>query len=85
MVQNVVPIAVTAAESVERLRNWASGRAWMLVRRASISGSPGGLAKHYGPKKKSLTNKCDNLILGAAVCKFTSLLTAKPGGLRTVV
>jgi SpoVK/Ycf46/Vps4 family AAA+-type ATPase len=24
--QNVVPIAVTAAESVERLRNWASGR-----------------------------------------------------------
>jgi len=25
-VQNVVPVAVTAAESVERLRNWASGR-----------------------------------------------------------
>ena len=24
--QNVVPIAVTAAESVERLRTWASGR-----------------------------------------------------------
>ena len=24
--QNVVPVAVTAAESVERLRNWASGR-----------------------------------------------------------
>jgi hypothetical protein len=24
--QNVVPVAVTAAESVERLRDWASGR-----------------------------------------------------------
>jgi hypothetical protein len=24
--QNVVPVAVTAAESVERLRGWASGR-----------------------------------------------------------
>lgn len=24
--QNVVPVAVTASESVERLRNWASGR-----------------------------------------------------------
>jgi hypothetical protein len=24
--QNVVPVAVTAAESVERLRQWASGR-----------------------------------------------------------
>ena len=24
--QNVVPVAVTAGESVERLRNWASGR-----------------------------------------------------------
>ncbi|MDB5342018.1 MAG: ATPase central domain protein [Schlesneria sp.] len=24
--QNVVPIAVTAAENIERLRNWASGR-----------------------------------------------------------
>ena len=24
--QNVVPVAVTAAESVERLRHWASGR-----------------------------------------------------------
>lgn len=24
--QNVVPVAVTAAESVERLRTWASGR-----------------------------------------------------------
>jgi SpoVK/Ycf46/Vps4 family AAA+-type ATPase len=24
--QNVVPVAVTAAESVDRLRNWASGR-----------------------------------------------------------
>ena len=24
--QNVVPVAVTAAEAVERLRNWASGR-----------------------------------------------------------
>jgi hypothetical protein len=24
--QNIVPVAITAAESVERLRNWASGR-----------------------------------------------------------
>jgi hypothetical protein len=24
--QNVVPVSATAAESVERLRNWASGR-----------------------------------------------------------
>ena len=24
--KNVVPVAVTAAESVDRLRNWASGR-----------------------------------------------------------
>ena len=24
--KNIVPVAVTAAESVERLRNWASGR-----------------------------------------------------------
>ena len=24
--QNVVPVAVTASESVERLRSWASGR-----------------------------------------------------------
>jgi hypothetical protein len=50
--QNVVPVAVTAAESVERLRGWASGRcldaaksgiyAWETrpLRRRKISADP---------------------------------------------
>ena len=44
---NVVPVAVTAAESVERLRNWASGRCLsadhpgLFARNSGGSGSPG--------------------------------------------
>ncbi|MBD3673301.1 MAG: AAA family ATPase [Planctomycetaceae bacterium] len=42
--QNVVPVAVTAAESVERLRTWASGRCLSAnhagVYQASIEGNP---------------------------------------------
>ena len=33
--QNVVPVAVTAAESVEKLRDWASGR-WLSASRPGI-------------------------------------------------
>jgi len=45
--QNVVPVAVTAAESVEKLRNWASGRC--------LSAYQTGLYSHYNgstPKKR---------------------------------
>ena len=44
---NVVPVAVTAAEAVERLRNWASGRC--------LSADQTGLYSHYNgsaPKKR---------------------------------
>ena len=45
--QNVVPVAVTAAESVEKLRSWASGRC--------LSADQTGLYSHYNgsaPKKR---------------------------------
>jgi len=45
--QNVVPVAVTAAESVEKLRSWASGRC--------LSADQTGLYSHYndsGPKRR---------------------------------
>ena len=43
--QNVVPVAVTAAESVERLRNWASGRC--------LSANEPGLYEHQPQTSKS--------------------------------
>lgn len=42
--QNVVPVAVTAAESVERLRNWASGRC--------LSADAAGVYRHRGGGKQ---------------------------------
>ena len=42
--QNVVPVAVTAAESVERLRNWASGRC--------LSADSTGIYSHLADGKK---------------------------------
>ncbi|MCA9117899.1 MAG: AAA family ATPase [Planctomycetaceae bacterium] len=42
--QNVVPVAVTAAESVERLRNWASGRC-LSASQPGIYRQTGGTAK----------------------------------------
>jgi hypothetical protein len=51
--QNVVPVAVTAAESVEKLRNWASGRC--------LSADQTGLYSHYNgstPKnRRKVTGK----------------------------
>ena len=44
--QNVVPVAVTAAESVERLRNWASGRCLSADR-------PGLYTRHSGGSSPS--------------------------------
>jgi hypothetical protein len=43
--QNVVPVAVTAAESVERLRTWASGRC--------LSAQQPGLYQHIPSKTGS--------------------------------
>lgn len=43
--QNVVPVAVTAAESVERLRNWASGRC--------LSANQPGIYRHANGSSKS--------------------------------
>ena len=40
--QNVVPVAVTAAESVERLRNWASGRCLSADRSGIYARNSGG-------------------------------------------
>jgi SpoVK/Ycf46/Vps4 family AAA+-type ATPase len=39
--QNVVPVAVTAAESMERLRNWASGRC-LSANQPGLYQGPGG-------------------------------------------
>ena len=47
--QNVVPVAVTAAESVERLRGWASGRC-LSADRAGIYRSAGAAAGKAGRK-----------------------------------
>lgn len=43
--QNIVPVAVTAAESVERLRGWASGRC--------IDAEKGGIYRHGKAKSES--------------------------------
>ena len=43
--QNVVPVAVTAAESVERLRAWASGRC--------LSADKPGIYKHDAGSEKA--------------------------------
>ena len=43
--QNIVPVAVTAAESVERLRSWASGRC--------IDAEQGGIYRHGKAKRGS--------------------------------
>jgi hypothetical protein len=43
--QNVVPVAVTAHESIDRLRNWASGRC--------IDAQKGGIYKYKSTKSKS--------------------------------
>jgi hypothetical protein len=40
--QNVVPVAITAAESVERLRNWASGRCLSADRAGIYTRNSGG-------------------------------------------
>ena len=42
---NVVPVAVTAAESVERLRNWASGRCLSADRPGLYTRNSGGSAR----------------------------------------
>ncbi len=34
--QNVVPVAATSGEAIDRLRQWASGVVWMLKRAVSI-------------------------------------------------
>ncbi len=47
--QNVVPVAVTAAESVDRLRNWASGRC--------LSADVSGIYQHKSGGKKRRTLK----------------------------
>ena len=39
---NVVPVAVTAGESVEKLRNWASGRCLSADRPGLYTGGSGG-------------------------------------------
>jgi SpoVK/Ycf46/Vps4 family AAA+-type ATPase len=39
---NIVPVAVTAGESVERLRNWASGRCLSADRPGLYTRCPGG-------------------------------------------
>jgi hypothetical protein len=46
--QNVVPISVTAAESVERLRSWASGRC--------LSANQPGIYRHGKSKSGSRRN-----------------------------
>jgi SpoVK/Ycf46/Vps4 family AAA+-type ATPase len=53
--QNVVPVAVTAAESVERLRTWASGRC--------LSADQPGIYRHHAEtaRRKVTRNKIDPL------------------------
>jgi SpoVK/Ycf46/Vps4 family AAA+-type ATPase len=52
--QNVVPVAVTAAESVDRLRTWASGRC-LSASQPGIYRSNGATATSPGPARtKSL-------------------------------
>jgi hypothetical protein len=50
---NIVPVAITAGESVERLRNWAAGRCLSADRPgiySRVAGSPGksGRSVHRG-------------------------------------
>ena len=52
--RNVVPVSVTAAESVERLRNWASGRCLSADRPGIYTRNQGGLLppgnqSHFNP------------------------------------
>ena len=52
--RNVVPVAVTAGESVERLRNWASGRCLSADRPGIYTRNQGGLLppgnpSHFNP------------------------------------
>ena len=47
--QNVVPVAVTAAESVRRLRQWASGRC--------LSANEPGIYQHTGAKTSGKTRR----------------------------
>ena len=47
--QNVVPIAVTAAESVQRLRQWASGRC--------LSADAPGIYQYAGGKTSGKTRR----------------------------
>ena len=42
---NIVPVAVTAGESVERLRNWAAGRCLSADRPGSIRGVADGIGQ----------------------------------------
>ncbi len=45
--QNVVPVAVTAAESVERLRSWASGRCLSADAAGIYAHTPGGRKRRH--------------------------------------
>lgn len=54
--QNIVPVAVTAAESIEKLRNWANGRC-LAADRPGIyrhGGHSGGNARRHIPRDPSL-------------------------------
>jgi hypothetical protein len=42
---NIVPVAITAGESVERLRNWAAGRCLSADRPGIYSRAPAGSGK----------------------------------------
>jgi len=55
--QNVVPVAVTAAESVERLRSWASGRCLSADRPGIYSREVG---KIDGPRRRVQQRPSDN-------------------------
>ena len=54
--QNVVPVAVTAAESVERLRTWASGRCLDADRGGIYQGD----GAEPGPRRKVRRNPLSN-------------------------
>lgn len=52
--QNVVPVAVTAAESVERLRNWASGRCLSADRAGLYEYGPASSAGEGGRRRRQI-------------------------------
>ena len=54
--QNVVPVAVTAAESVERLRKWASGRCL----NAAQTGVYGHVSRRTGRRRRTDIEPSEN-------------------------